>query len=106
MSSKVYVSEMSRSPKLSHNGGDSYTHTQSHSSTDHNIADNSADSDVVDTESSALVSSTAREGSQSHTEATAMSRFYSFLNSMRRLSGLIVVWNVFFIILMLFVFRS
>ena len=57
-----------------------------------------------DTESSSLVLQQKEEGSPA--EATTISRFYLFLNSMRKLSGLIVVWNVFFIILMLFVFRS
>lgn len=39
-------------------------------------------------------------------EVTHLSRLYTFLNLMRRLSCIIVVWNIFFIILMLFVFRS
>jgi hypothetical protein len=42
----------------------------------------------------------------SRTDVSMLSKFYIFLNTMRRLSCLIVVWNIFFIILMLFVFRS
>jgi hypothetical protein len=39
-------------------------------------------------------------------EGPSISRFYRFLNWMRRLSCLIVLWNIFFIVLMLLVFRS
>ena len=35
-----------------------------------------------------------------------MSRIYSVLNAFRKFSGIIVMWNIFFILLMLFVFRS
>ena len=35
-----------------------------------------------------------------------MSRIYLLLNTFRRLSGVIVLWNIFFTFLMIFVFRS
>ena len=54
-------------------------------------------------ESSGLLTSSENNNSS---EDTTISRFYMFLNWIRRLSCLIVVWNIFFIILMLFVFRS
>ena len=54
-------------------------------------------------ESSGLLTSSENNHSS---EDTTISRFYMFLNWIRRLSCLIVVWNIFFIILMLFVFRS
>jgi hypothetical protein len=54
-------------------------------------------------ETAALVGGGA-EGKQA--EGPSISRFYRFLNWMRRLSSLIVLWNIFFIILMLLVFRS
>lgn len=53
-------------------------------------------------ETSGLVTNTESKAS----EGSTLSRFYTFLNLMRRLSCIIVVWNIFFIILMLFVFRS
>jgi len=39
-------------------------------------------------------------------ETTKLNKFYLFLNWIRRLSCLIVVWNIFFTLCMLFVFRS
>jgi hypothetical protein len=39
-------------------------------------------------------------------EYHALSRFYLFLNAVRKLSCVIVFWNILFIIFMVFVFRS
>lgn len=39
-------------------------------------------------------------------ETVKLNKFYLFLNWIRRLSCLIVVWNIFFALCMLFVFRS
>ena len=43
---------------------------------------------------------------QYHQQQSILSRIYILLNAIRRLSGVIVLWNIFFTILMLFVFRS
>jgi hypothetical protein len=43
---------------------------------------------------------------QYHQQQSILSRIYVLLNAIRRLSGVIVLWNIFFTILMLFVFRS
>lgn len=37
---------------------------------------------------------------------STLSRVYVIINGIRKLSGVIVIWNIFFGILMLFVFRS
>ncbi|KAJ1425467.1 hypothetical protein B484DRAFT_397905 [Ochromonadaceae sp. CCMP2298] len=47
-----------------------------------------------------------REGEGKIEDGGAVSRFYMLLNGVRSLSCLIVLWNVFFVVLMLVVFRS
>lgn len=59
-------------------------------------------SDDEHLETSGLVSNTEKKT----TEGTSLNRFQQFMNWIRRLSCIIVVWNIFFTLCMLFVFRS
>lgn len=67
------------------------------------------DEELLSSTNSSTADASAATGSQPTSVSattTAMAKFFTIQNAIRRLSGIIVIWNIFFVILMVFVFGS